>query len=770
MEVSPIQEQSVLHPSPHYETNAEETTSHIAIQSTPQNSCHETGFYVPPFDCFGNQNQVQFQSSTKNFEVSGDKGANQYISSDSLDLLWQSFDQDWNNGLVASPVLFNHVDFFNMSSTDPVMLSEVGGPGTGDVEALSMHRNLQNERTRGGVLSRYASRLPSVEPGLLPHQSDHQRDQDTVTDKARYQAHARVSYVSQQDHQTLRFSQEDYAAFAAALQAHHELLHREFKIPSRHALNRYLEGFVSSFCKHLPFIHTPSMRISTMPLDLLLAVVSVGAQYRFERRAAIELYKVSKAIVLFNTSSYVTNVTYTPLREAQNIATPQTISTPASVFNSGTNTDFSALKTEGANQCGLNVKFTTIQAMVVLITLCTWNHKSMLKDGYTMATQLASILREDGHLCRKEHRQGSSWEHWIEIEGRRRTILVAFWLMNLASIVHHSPPRLLNRDIFPVYLAMSEEEWKACSANEWVAAHARCQYKDVSFGEAYTALFTDLRLTGVILNVSSFGNLTLIHAIFQRIYLSWESVATCFTGASEDGGSSLPAELARKIQTALGRWKLSWESTKESSLQPVSPSGTLGFNATALYRIAHIRLHLNLGPHRRLETRDPVAIAHAFSRAPRPARTPQVYRALLQGIHSLSIPVRVGLEYVARTQTLDWSLVHAVCNLECALLLSKWLETISHGQRLCEEELRLLTTVAGILEEAGLLTVEGTEDHGAPDPKQLAVAVIQLVAAIFKGNHAWELWGSLRSGLQEYITMVETATSAAGTSTGRYLP
>lgn len=565
-------------------------------------------------------------------------------------------------------------------------------------------------------------------------------------------ASARVNGVPQQDHRHLRFTQADYATFVESVQTSHVLLPGQFRMPSRHALSRYLEGFSSGVSKHLPFLHLPSTRISKVPLDLMLAMVSIGAQYRYERQPAVELYKAAKAAVEFNTRGMGSDVTFTPLKATQGVSSPISSSTATSLSNLGGNAEVGAVpKDPGV----AGVKFTTVQAMLMLVTFCTWNHKSMLRDGYTIATEVASILREDTHLCSKRHDANPTWERWIEVESHRRTVLVAFWLMNLASVVHHSPPRLLNRDIFPVHLPSSEEEWKAGSLEEWAAIRSGSQDKDTSFGEVYTMLFSDEESRRPALEVSSFGNLTLIYSIFQRLYLAWESSAAYTTDAFAKEETTLPAEVVRKFETALRRWQVSWESTRESSLQPISPSGTLGFNATALYRITHIRLYLNLGPHRRLETRDPLAIARAFYQAPLPAQTSQVYRALVQAIHSLSIPVRVGLDYVIRTQTIDWSLLHAVCNLECAILLSKWLQGIGHEpRRLSDTELRLLKSIARVLEEAQLLDATAMV-HGQPDPMQLAVLVIRLAAAVFKGDHAWELWASLHAGLEAYTSIIE---------------
>ncbi|KAH8697116.1 hypothetical protein BGW36DRAFT_427090 [Talaromyces proteolyticus] len=88
----------------------------------------------------------------------------------------------------------------------------------------------------------------------------------------------------------------------------------------------------------------------------------------------------------------------------------------------------------------------------------------------------------------------------------------------------------------------------------------------------------------------------------------------------------------------------------------------LGFNSTALLRLADIRLNANLGPNRQLVTRDPMRIVHAFTNGKIHVskRSPHLDRAILQCIHALSVPVRVGITFVARIQTLNWSIQHSL--------------------------------------------------------------------------------------------------------------
>ena len=63
---------------------------------------------------------------------------------------------------------------------------------------------------------------------------------------------------------------------------------------------RYIAGFVDVFNHLHPFIHMPTFRISnyTRSPELVLALLAVGAQYRYEYTPALHLYSAARSIVL----------------------------------------------------------------------------------------------------------------------------------------------------------------------------------------------------------------------------------------------------------------------------------------------------------------------------------------------------------------------------------------------------------------------------------------------------------------------------------------
>ncbi|KAJ5776218.1 uncharacterized protein N7511_001229 [Penicillium nucicola] len=518
-----------------------------------------------------------------------------------------------------------------------------------------------------------------------------------------------------------RISREDYQEIITRIESFQYLLPNSFTFPSKYVFCRYVEGYFTGSHAHLPFLHLPTVKVAQLISPLILAIMAMGAQYRFERDRALSFYRASKALIDRHISVY---------------------SQSNSLHSPGSQTEYmDATEKE---------QFEILQSQIILTTLATWGYKDLLQDSVTMADHMSLYLRNSELLLHDRHSTEQSWEVWILQEGQRRTKLIAYTLSNIQTILFNMPPKILNSEIASLYLPWPDELWAASSAQEWQALHSK-RPSCVSFRDGYSRLFQSRTSSRERISLSSFGNLLLIHALFQHIYLAWES-AFCLGTSESEQPFSLPQELRTQLYTALKRWQSSWETSSDPSTIPSSPKGPLGFNATAIFRIACLRVHLNLGPHRNICTWDPEAIAAAFSNAPRPIQTPQVYHAVLQSIHSLSIPVRLGVEYVAKTQALTWSTIHSLCNLECALFLCKWLEALAMEQKdLHRDTRRLLRIINSVLCEADLSPSEdNTEEIGSDQLRQMGAVLIRLLSDILNGTHVFPMMDVFCQALRAY--------------------
>lgn len=120
-----------------------------------------------------------------------------------------------------------------------------------------------------------------------------------------------------------------------------------------------------------------------------------------------------------------------------------------------------------------------------------------------------------------------------------------------------------------------------------------------------------------------------------------------------------------------------------------------------------------------------------------------------------------------------------MCNLECAVVLSKWLLTLAsigpNEPPATAEEKNLLEMVRRMLDETEFAvpidpSLSGPSNHGhhlqnnrpmdasgtdSIKLRQLAAAVIRLWAETFKGTHIFEIIRIMGAGLEGYADMVE---------------
>lgn len=106
----------------------------------------------------------------------------------------------------------------------------------------------------------------------------------------------------------------------------------------------------------------------------------------------------------------------------------------------------------------------------------------------------------------------------------------------------------------------------------------------------------------------------------------------------------------------------------------------------------------------------------------------------------------------------------AVCNFECAVLVSRWLLSLAsltpHDAPPTPEERSLLETVRRLLDETEFgAPFEGATVDGGPGDgarlRQLAAAVVRLWAETFKGSHIFEVVRVMGNSLDGYGDMLE---------------
>jgi hypothetical protein len=581
-------------------------------------------------------------------------------------------------------------------------------------------------------------------------------------------------------------SSQDYGHIQAQLAENSSILPVEFILLPRHTLSRFLEGYFTGFHGHLPFLHLPTFSIRSCSLELMLAMAGVGAQYRFESRRGYSLLEGAKAIALERIRSRSDDPAWLstpnpvppcPLEATGFGFLPSAGNTPV-VNSESHNTTFRPKNIDGNTLDDADSRLQLIQVLLLVMAMGTWGTKTHLAEALSMQSILNMQVREDGLFNMDNIRQSTrsdtpeaqtraekslpDWKDWIYMETRKRTKLWVYGIFNLQCVAYNLPPLILNSEI-KCQLPCSAKEWMADSAQQWAKQWTVIHDSDeeaLSFQDGFAGLFNGQHSVDKHAPVSSFGNYILILAMLQHIFFVCQTSKALDAALGEAYGN-LKSDDVDLLSKALRAWQAEWKRAPESSLEPLSPIGPMSFNSTALLRIAWIRLHSNLGPCRNLESRDPAHIAASFKAYPSIRRSPRLSGAILQAAHTLSIPVRIGINFVAKTQTYTWSMQHALCNLECAFLLSKWLESIAmthKNQQLSTEENGLLEMVKRMLDETEFsVSGEYFEDGNAKDRgiMMLGAAAVRLWATAFRGTHVFEIATVIGRSLEIYADLLE---------------
>ncbi|KAH9885495.1 hypothetical protein F4778DRAFT_774287 [Xylariomycetidae sp. FL2044] len=620
-----------------------------------------------------------------------------------------------------------------------------------------------------GLHSKASSQFPSRFPSLAP-------DPRELSDNG-----GRLHEDSPRA-QSLRVSAMDHAVIKNRLAEFSSVLPNDFVFPSRHTLTRFLDGYVSGFHDHLPILHLPTITPAELAPELLLAILAVGAQYRFENHRSNALWYAARAVALEQIrrrhSHEVHGLLPTPAAYSPHSTRPS----PSHGFRHS----FSSVQQERPMTQDTHrepyspntpqSRMETIQGLLLLFAVGLWGAKAILHEAMSLQSLLALLVREEGFLS--ESTQTADWESWVRIEGGNRTKLICFCFFNLCSIAYNMPPLLLTSEL-NLILPHSSKLWRAETAWQWQEARHSFPSMDISLQDAFSRLFSRPP-QGPPAYMSSLGNYILIHALLQHIFFLKQ---TSFTSVSSfEAPRGLRPDDVEECTQALRIWQMSFEQHQAraaESGQPVAsdsfPGGPVAYNSTALCRLASIRLYTDLSPSRTLETRDAGQIAQAFNDAPYPIRSIHLNRAIIQAVHALSMLVKLGVNYVARRKSSEWSMQHSLCNLECAILLSKWLMTLASTGPTdpppSTDERNLLDMVRQMLDETefavpidpslsggGAGHPHSSMDMAANDGtklRQLAAAVIRLWAETFKGSHIFDIVKVIGIGLEGYANLLE---------------
>jgi hypothetical protein len=216
------------------------------------------------------------------------------------------------------------------------------------------------------------------------------------------------------------------------------------------------------------------------------------------------------------------------------------------------------------------------------------------------------------------------------------------------------PPAITNAEP-PLSLPCSEGEWRAADPDSWFVLHTfpTCA-PTPTYTAALQSLFSETSDPNIGIRYSQFGSFIMINAICCQLWVHMKLRA------------AEPHIDLHSIDRALDLWQRAWNADPESSMSPTSPHGPLSFNASALYRMANIRLFRDYSRVKAAFRLHDIArinqvMAEDISGC---ERSQNMLRAINPATMQLQIPIKMGIKLVARTAALIWSVEHVLCATE----------------------------------------------------------------------------------------------------------
>ncbi|KAJ3541036.1 hypothetical protein NM208_g4791 [Fusarium decemcellulare] len=515
-----------------------------------------------------------------------------------------------------------------------------------------------------------------------------------------------------------------------------------FIVPSRVTMSRYIAGYVEGFAHHHPIIHIPTFSITNYneSPELVMAIMAIGAQYRYEHLGGVALYRASRAIIFHRRELYQ--------RDHQTGHRNINASSPEA--------------SQGSSPIPHPFGAETLGTLLLLAKFASWQRdERLVEEAIEYQYLLAKHARECG-LSETEADDGDDWRVWARTEAHRRIKLSVFCFLNLQSLTFQTPPVLMSTEVH-LRLPTSCKEWTAADPESWKSQKAKA-LPLVDFQEALVQLLQTSHRPSVKVT-SPFGNYILIHAILQRITITRQ------LSVQQDGDICPPLEGTAHFRIILDRWKDAWHRAPESILDLKNPKDSLSWSAMSLLGLAHIRTLFDIERRHQLRPPgEPRKVAAEAYRCCSPGRGPHLTQALLHAAHVLNIPVQLGVSYLSKCQAYMWSIQHCICYFECTVFLSKWLWTLSdcNPSDLDASERQLIGWIWAIVFEAQvsiqaagntLLLSSHPEWQGentCDALRCLAIGAVEIHAQMFsQSNSVWPLMRIIGQSLEEYTALLK---------------
>ncbi|KAF7553268.1 hypothetical protein G7Z17_g3761 [Cylindrodendrum hubeiense] len=510
----------------------------------------------------------------------------------------------------------------------------------------------------------------------------------------------------------------DYAVHTSILKDLAERLmpqHAADDIPSAKLCQSFLSSYVECFHSHMPVIHLPTFCLTTTPSPLILAMCSIGALYRLDRRRARRLYDITKSSIRSAPVSYHRG---SPTLEEFPLWLVQT-------------------------KLLLSV-FAVFSGDAALIS------SAMVENGFyslLYGRLRLSLLEESPDML------NITWKAWIQRESRKRLLGGIYITSTLAMVMYDVNPGFSTSQDLDIEMFHDESLWNATSTNEWRELRTNHIKQELpTLKEVLTDVMSEdiHNFKAEPYHVSPFTALLVMHAVV----LHMRQVLQVAQAFARDSFTSMPchdllgSSLLDTALRSLARCQVLLKGGLHNNPQDLDDDekGSLAFNCHAMLRIAYIRLFSAAVGFNRLSliTEDPAAVELSVSMfaTTKLERSPYLLNAVNTSFEGFCTPVRMGHMLVRKTAAFRWGVEHAVAGWDC--------DCLNHIEP-SPAESELLQGMKEVLEET---------DYDFEESKSLAAGIAKTWSFFLQDVWVWGITPRMGDILERLATAYERVNEA----------
>ncbi|KAL2411615.1 hypothetical protein ABEF92_005097 [Exophiala dermatitidis] len=442
-----------------------------------------------------------------------------------------------------------------------------------------------------------------------------------------------------------------------------------FRLPGITALQKCLGTYVDSFHVHMPIFHLQTLKLSSTPSPLLLAVCAIGALYRLERKVAASLYLMADQALCATVD-----------RRGRPNQKPRLLE------------DWTQPVTEeprSHREC-----IWTSQARLLLsMFACFSGEPDVVAKAIVQLGEFLIDYRELAPTvkCHKPGLEWLTWEQWIERETVKRLLYGHIMFGNLVTITYGIPPGY--SIVSDGYIEMPCEQclWDASTPEKWQELAAWTgKSSSLSLRDAVSKLMCANPSNDVpdeCWTWSPFAVNVVINAVSIQIWhITQGSYFLGHFSGHEWPQETQKSQLWVQTEAALSRCRaLITQARSDADYAWAEADGPLLFNCLAVLRVSYCRTFTGIGAADSMmllkgSRAELVASIEDFVAMPQD-RSDRVTRAVTRAFEGMLIPYKSGTLLIKKTAALTWAIGHALAGWETALLVTKWVYTIEVQSR-----------------------------------------------------------------------------------------